>query len=280
VTLQWIEDSGSRAATIKRLGLKDTSTIDVRYKCLGTYNDLEVHNQANIFFSTNRFYSVNGMTFLVDSYDVQHLGGDAWEVAAHYVCEGATDQTRPDPMKRSRQFDTTGGTAHISAGFDERRYGSGAPDMKKAIAVDGDAVNGVDVTVPALQWSESYDVPHAAVSSAWIRGVAGLTGCVNSAAFRGFEAEEVLFVGCSGSQQWDQESGNGPWSLTFKFVASQNQTGLTIGDVNGVVKKGHDYLWVTYEKSVDSGFVVQRPKFVYCTRVYRKESFSALGIGS
>lgn len=281
MTLQWIEDSGSRAANIKRLGKKDKSTVSVRYKCLGTYDDAEVHQQCNAFFSTNRFYNVEGFIFLVESYDVTHLGGDAWEVTAHYESMGLEDaeQEQPEPFKRSRQFDTTGGTAHYSVGFEERRYGTNAPDMKKAIGVDGDSVNGVDVVVPALQWSESYDVPSTVITASWIRGVAGITGCINDASFRGFEAEEVLFLGCSGSQQWDTEKGDGPWSLTFKFSASQNQTDLSVGDLT-VEKKGHDYLWVTYDKSVANERVIQTPRHVYCTRVYRKANFSGLGIGT
>lgn len=280
MTIRWFEDSGSRSASVKRIGKRDTSTVDVRFKCLGTFSDLDVHNQANIFFSSNQYYTINGVSYLVDSYEVQHLGGDAWDVTAHYESLGEDDPQRPDPVKRTRQFDTAGGTAHVSVGFGERSYGDNPPDMKKAIGVDGETVHGVDIVVPALQWTESYDVANAYVNASYIRNVSGLTGCVNAGSFRGFEAEEVLFLGCSGSQQWDSERGDGPWTLTYKFVASKNETDLTIGEIDGVVKKGHDYLWVTYDTVVESDRAIQRPKHVYCTQVYRKKDFSILGIGS
>ena len=89
----------------------------------------------------------------------------------------------------------------------------------------------------------------------------------------------MLFVGCSGSQEWDDDKGRGPWSLSFRFVASKNVTGETIGDISGVNKKGHEYLWVRYEDAVDSNVLLKKPKAVYVNKVYRESSFSVLGIG-
>jgi hypothetical protein len=281
--MRWYEESGSRSATVNRLGTKQQSTCDIKFRMTGTYDDQVVHAQAVDFFNTNRFRIIAGMTFLVKSYDISHLGGEAWEVTAHYETNGEDDPERPEPLKRGRQFDTGGGTAHISVGFAERRYGENAPDMKKVVDFDGETVKGIDIVVPALQWSETYDVPTAKVTADWIRSVSDITGCINDAAFRGFEAEEVLFLGCSGSQQWDTEKGDGPWNLQFKFTASRTQTNLKIGDIENIEKKGHDYLWMLYEDSVNGnqGFStrVAKPKFVYTTRVYRKASFADIGIG-
>lgn len=285
MTVQWIEDTGSRQASIKRLGKKDKSTVDVKYKCLGALSDTEVHEIANQFFSANRFYSVLGKTLLVDGYEIQHLGGDAWDVTAHYESLGM-ESDEDEPLKRSRQFDTTGGTAHYSQAYSERRYPSDSPDQKKAIHVDSDSVKGVDVIVPALQWSETYDIPAAAVTDRYIKSVAQVTGTTNAARFRGFAAGEVLFVGCSGSQQWDQEKGDGPWSLTYKFSASPNagtdQTWgpLEIGDITGVEKRGHEYLWVRYEQAEQGGSIILKPQHVYVNAVYRESNFNLLGIGS
>jgi hypothetical protein len=106
-----------------------------------------------------------------------------------------------------------------------------------------------------------------------------VTGTTNSAAFRGFEAGEVLFVGCSGNQEWDDQKGRGPWSLSYRFVASKNITGDTIGSITGIAKKGHEYLWVRYEDAVDSSSLIKKPKAVYVNKVYKESNFSSLGIG-
>jgi hypothetical protein len=276
--LQWLEDAGSRSAKITRLGTKDKATLQVKFKCFGTFSDTEVHDQAAIFFNANRLYTAAGHIFLVQTYEIEHLGGDAWEVVAHYESMG-TDGDEPDPLKRSRSFDTTGQTTHMNAAYAERRYGENAPDMKGAIGVDADSVKGVDVITPALQWQEQYDVPSQFVGDSYIRAVADLTGKVNSGAFRGFDAGEVLFAGCSGSQQWDSEKGDGPWSLAYKFIASPNATNLSVGGIGGITKKGHEYLWVRYEDDVAQNTLLRKPKAVYVNEVYRSGDFGSLGLG-
>ncbi|NBT36224.1 MAG: hypothetical protein EBT03_11950, partial [Betaproteobacteria bacterium] len=272
--LTWVEDNASRSATIVRLGRKAASSYSKSYKVFGTTDDTEVHAEANGYITgTLAYWQYPGqpnVQLRAESYSVSYLGDNAWQVTISYEKQGADDDDQRDPLKRARSFDTSGGTQHItqaesgtaSSGVatdtPERRYGTNAPDMKGAIGVDGNSVNGVDIVVPALTWTESYDVPHSYVTSNWIKGVAALTGSVNNAAFRGFAAYEVLFMGASGSQEWDDERGNGPWSLQFKFVASPNVTGKTIGDVTGIEKKGHEYLWVRYEDAVDSDTLIKK----------------------
>ena len=279
--LVWIEDGDSRQATIVRKGKKATSSYVKSYKVFGTADDVQLHNAINAEVSQNGRYwqypGVAGMQLMAESYSVSFLGDNAWQVTINYAKDGANDGDAP--LKRARSFDTTGGTQHITQAYGETKFGTNAPDQQKAIGVDSNGVNGVDIVVPQLQWQESYDVPNAFVTDAYIRGVSGVTGTTNSGTFRGFQAGEVLFVGCSGSQEWDDEKGRGPWSLSFRFVASKNVTNETIGDISGVNKKGHEYVWVRYEESESSNQLIKKPKAVYVNKVYREEDFSALGIG-
>jgi hypothetical protein len=283
MSLVWVEDGDSRAATIVRRGKKATSTMTKSYKLFGTANDVEVHAAVNQQISTVgygwQYPGVSDAQLWAESYSIAFLGDNAWQVTINYEKTGAEPST-PDPMKRARSFDTTGGTKHMTQAEEERKYGTNAPDQQKAIGVDANGVNGVDVVVPALQWQESYDVPSAYVTSAYIRGLASVTGSTNSGSFRGFQAGEVLFLGCSGSQEWDDQKGNGPWALSYRFVASKNVTGKTIGSVSGIEKKGHEYLWVRYEDAVEGGSLLKKPKFVYVNKVYREEDFGQLGIGT
>lgn len=286
--LTWVEDNASRSATIHRLGKKAESTMSRSYKVFGTKNDVELHEEANKTISqTLAFWQYPGanVQLMAESYSVEYLGDEAWHVTINYSKDGA-DGDESDPLRKSRSFDTSGGTQHITQALAEARFGNGAPDQQLAIGVDGDNVNGVDIVVPALSWTETYDVPSKFVTSLYIRGVASLTGTVNNAAFRTFAAGEVLFLGASGSQDWDSQKGDGPWSLSYKFTASPNagagQTipAITIGAINNIEKKGHEYLWVRYEAAVDGNSLLKRPKFVYVNRVYRETDFSGLGIGT
>jgi hypothetical protein len=285
MALTWVEDGESRSATIVRRGRNATSSYVKSYKVFGTTNDVELHAAINAEISNGnygwQYPGVADAQLWAEQYSVEYLGDDAWQVQITYEKKGAEPQT-PDPMKRARSFDTTGGTQHKTQADSERRYGVNnfPADMQKAIGVDDNGVNGVDVVVPQLQWQEQYDVPNAYVTATYVRGLARVTGTTNNASFRGFEAGEVLFMGCSGSQEWDDQKGKGPWSLTYRFVASPNVTNETIGTITGIEKKGHEYLWVRYESSVSSNELLKRPKAVYVNRVYKESDFSQLGIGT
>jgi hypothetical protein len=281
MALTWIEDGDSRQATIVRKGKKATSSYKKSWKVFGTQDDTALHADINAKISASYAYwqypGVGDMQLRAESYSVSYLGDDAWQVQVDYVKEGAEYGT--DPLKRSRSFDTTGGTQHITQAFSETKYGTNAPDQQKAIGVDENGVNGVDIVVPQLQWTETYDVPNAYVTDGYIRGVSSVTGCTNISEFRGFDAGEILFVGCTGSQEWDDQKGRGPWTLSFRFIASRNTTNQTIGGVTGITKKGHEYLWVRYESASEGNVLIKKPKAVYVNQVYSEASFSILGIG-
>jgi len=300
--LVWVEDGDSRQATIVRRGKKAASTMTKSYKIFGTTDDVEVHAAVNQQISTVgygwQYPGVADTQLWAESYSISYLGDNAWQLTINYEKTGAEPAT-PDPMKRSRSFDTTGGTQHIVQAADGTvTFGSGssatvvttsgetkfppstAPSMSGAIGVDDNGVNGVDIVVPQLQWQEQYDVPNAYVTNGYIRGVAAMTGTLNNASFRGFSAREILFLGCSGSQEWDDQKGRGPWSLTYRFVASPNVTNQTIGTITSVNKGGHDYLWVKYEAATSGNDVIRKPKYVYVDKVYRDGDFSLLGIGT
>jgi hypothetical protein len=298
-TYTWIEDNSSRGATIHRLGRKATSTYRKSWKIFGSTDDSAVHADVNqTLWQSYMFWEFPGQPqnrLQAESYTLEYLGDQAWQLEVSYSKEGGESEEQRDPMKRSRSFDTGGGTQHVTQaiGSDafpngEQRFHTGspaAPDMFGAIGVDGDSVNGVDIIIPQLTWTESYDVPNQYVSTNYIKTVSSLTGTVNNAAFRTFAAGEVLFAGASGSQQWDSDKGDGPWNLSYKFIASPNQgsgktlPAITVGAVTNVEKDGHDYLWVRYEDSVANDTLFKQPKFVYVNKVYRRADFSQLGLG-
>lgn len=298
MTLTWIEDGDSRSATIHRLGKKSTATMQRSYKVFGTDDDVAVHADANTRISTLEpywNYPGTSVNLRAESYSISYLGDKAWQVTVSYEKIGADDDAQSEPKRRARSFDTSGGTTHITqcqaigsgATLDfEKRFPDGATNMSGAIGVTEDSVAGVDIVIPALNWTEVYDVPNKYVTSAYIKLVAGLTGTVNNGTFRTFQAGEVLFLGCSGSHEWDEEKGNGPWSLSYKFVASPNagpgQTipALSIGGITDITKKGHEYLWIRYQSKVDSDSLLQHPVGVYVNKVYRETNFSQLGIGT
>jgi len=211
---------------------------------------------------------VTGRILRPQRYKIDPQGsGDAWECSVEY------SSAVPDPDWGDWQFSTGGGTHHTTQSKSTRgRYPESATDHKGAIAVTENGVEGVDITSPVYTWSETYRVSGELVTAAYKAALFRLTGKVNNASWRGFEAEEILFQGARGATQGWDETGEAIWELAFEFAASQNAADLTVGDFTGITKKGWDYLWCKY----DSDNV---PTAVYVEKVYDTDDFLDLGIG-
>jgi hypothetical protein len=293
MAITWVEDNESRTATIVRPGRKATSTYVKSWKIFGSSDDTAVHNdivqQLNVralYWS----YPPGGGQLQADSYTLEYLGGDAWHLTVNYSKEGVEDEEQTGPIRRSRSFDTSGGQEHITQAIagkvSEKGKTPNLTDGDKVIGFDGQNVNGVDIIVPQLSWQENYEVPSSYVKAEYIKKVSQASGTTNNGEFRGFKAGEVLFLGCSGSQDWDREKGDGPWALSYKFAVSPNagadQTlpALTIGEIVNIEKKGHEYLNTYYEDDVRDNKIWKVPKIVWVHQVYRESNFADLGIGT
>lgn len=198
------------------------------------------------------------------------VGGNVWKGPAKYVA-----------LETEYTFDTTGGnqkmTQSLATVSSYAPAGLTAPDFKGAIGVSDDRVEGVDVPTGAFTWGETHQFQDATVTYSYQRTLALLSGrTYNSATFKGWSAGEVNFLGCSGVKRPDAL-----WSLTFKFAASPNQTGLSVGDITGISKLGWDYLWVRYADYSDTSAaaLVKRPVAAYVERVLTAADYSLLGIG-
>lgn len=95
--------------------------------------------------------------------------------------------------------------------------------------------------------------------------------------FKGLAAGECLFLGAAGSKRGDED-----WEITFRFAGSPNVTGLSVGPITGISKKGWEYLWVRYADVEDDNAkaLVKRPVAAYVEQVYDAGNFGALGIGT
>lgn len=129
--------------------------------------------------------------------------------------------------------------------------------------------------MPVYNFSETHYLDDWLVTDAYKAILFALTGKVNAAPWHGFAAGEVLFLGASGSKR-----SNGDWEITFRFAASPNVSGLTVGSITGISKEGWHYMWVRYADTEDAGSksVVKKPVAVYIERVYDYGDFSLLGI--
>lgn len=176
------------------------------------------------------------------------------------------------------QFETGGGLIHLTHSLATTKYPpSTAPDYNNAIEFDGETIKGTDIQAPVYNFSETHIVPAANVDGAYKLALFRCTGKVNNSSFKGFAAGECLFLGATGSARGDEA-----WEINYRFAASENVTGLTIGHITGIEKKGFQFLWVKWSTVADppSGTTRPYPEGVYVEDVYLTHNFANLGIGT
>lgn len=215
---------------------------------------------------------------------LEPVGPDVWDGEAIYSPYPLPAGSTPAETGQSvYSFDVSAGTQRVLQSREtissHAPGGATAPDFGGAIGVTADGIDGVDVVVPASQFAETHYISSAS-ADALRDAILDLTGKVNHATFKGRAAGEVLFLGASGSKRGGPDGED--YEITFRFAVSPNATGLSVGDITGIDKKGWEYLWVRYQDIVDddAGVVVKRPLAAYVERLYQSGDFAGLGIGT
>lgn len=260
------EKFASRASTTG-----SSASIDLVYTARGSNDDLEIKTAINTISPV----SYDGLPR--QSVTIEPVGDLLWEGTVRY---SLSSKTSPTPTGESTfSFDTGGGSRHITqslvtvSGY--APPGQTPPDFKGAIGVTEDSVDGVDITVPIYNFTETHYLPDTQVTDLYKGVLFSLTGKVNNALFRGFAAGECLFLGASGSKRSDSD-----WEISFRFASSPNATDLTVGEITGIAKKGWEYLWVRYADAVDdlAKTLIKKPAAAYVEQVYSYGDFVLLGI--
>ena len=207
----------------------------------------------------------------------ERVNATSWKVVARYETPEYDPVEPPEPVF---SFDTGGGTQHITQSLQTiSRHGPAATDkLGGAIGFDGENIEGVDIAIPVYNFSETHYKSAGSVSLSYRLALFRVTGTVNSSSFKGFAAGEVLFLGASGSRRGDDADDD--WEITYKFAAQQNRTGISVGEISGISKKGWEYLWVQYAPEVDTDHsqIVKKPVAVYIEKVYPDGNFGDLNI--
>lgn len=247
------------------------TTIETLWTIRGTTSELDARNALFQKAAATYYDSVADRSLVRLAHSVEQVGYSLWDASVFY-----------GPTRRNGfSFDTTGGTAHVTQSLSTRaKYapsGRQAADHKGAIGVTKDGtVEGVDIGVRALKFTETHDLPAATVTEAYVDMLAEASHKTNAQAWRTFAAESVKFLGATG-QSNDEAGAVVP--VTFHFEVSKHAT-LTIGDISGIEKRGWDYLWCQYEETEDAaaGQVAQNPIAVYVEKMSLTTDFNQFGI--
>jgi len=217
--------------------------------------------------------------------EIEGVSGGAWIGRVTFAPVEWQQPAEPEPGQTFFSFETGGATQHTTQSLQTiATYPDAAltPRFDGAIGVGENGVEGVDVEVPSFSFSVTYHVAPADMTSGYVMSLYNLTGKVNNAPFAvtpdigvtlSFAAGEVLFRGASGSKR---PSGN--WEIVGQFAASPNETGLSVGSITGIEKKGWEYLWVLYDEVEDQTVksLIQKPVAAYVEQVYKTADFAVL----
>jgi hypothetical protein len=233
--------------------------IDVPFVVTGCYNENTARAVAQASSSVFR----SGLWR--NNITATHEGNGVWKGSIHY------GQFQTAQGKWNLDFDTSGGTIRVTHSKAQRaKYGTDAPDTRAIGAHDGQ-VDGCDIVIPALKLTWSFNHPVMGMPMSRIKTLARFTGQTNSDEWMSFAAGELLFIGATGAMGSETET-----TVRYNFIASENATGLTIGSIAGIAKKGHDYLDVIWQDEVVGGKDVKTAKYVYSHRVYDETAFATL----
>lgn len=182
-------------------------------------------------------------------------------------------------------------TTHITKALAQTHYPSGVGeeehDTGDLIGDQGDEVEGCDIYEPHETYTETHWKDADEITQEYRETLRGIVGCVNDAAFKDYDAEELLFVGVN-----LRRSGRDQWQCTYRFLAGENledheEKDLEENMITGIAKKAWEYLWYRYgEKVVDLGSAsgethrYKGVKDVHVAQVYAKANFADLGIGT
>ena len=225
----------------------------------------------------------------LDSVKIKRRGPDVWDCEAQYRAQSQTQSGQPNyPFKVRTTLSITGEQAHITQSYDTvgaySADGGSPPDFGGAIGVTRDRVEGVDIVVPRIEYSEEFTWQWGQVNAAYLAILQNLAGKVNSGTFRGRAAGEVLFVGAEVNQSAGSPSET-ELTIAYRFAISPNVSNLQVGSITIPSKRGWDYLWVRYEQEVRPRMgggekLLLQPRYAYVEQVYQYADFGLLGIGT
>lgn len=167
-------------------------------------------------------------------------------------------------------FSTGGATYRLMHAKEQTSYGTSPVDIGDLINWNGQTADGIDVVGPRLSITIRKRMQGGIITLPYIRTVVGLTGKTNNAAYFGFAAGELLFLGADGSMV-----PGGDTELTFNFAAAPNVASATINGETVTDIGGHDYI---HTFVLPGSLGVPDVKGIYKARIYDSGNFADLRI--
>lgn len=220
--------------------------------------------------------------------DIEYKGGLLWYAKVRYVPGRPIRLRRAEPETGDYAFEFSAGgrTQHITQSLETISLtvtAGGTPsNLKGAIglSLDKKTLDGVDIQTAHFSFASTLYVDVDDMTTNYMEDLRGVVNHVNNAQFSidvsgvnlTFAAGELYLASVTGRIR----SGGDDWELRFNFQSSPNRTGITVGDMTGISKKGFEYLWVRYTNVVDANLLIPQPYSARVERVYETATFTDL----
>lgn len=198
-----------------------------------------------------------------------------WSLTANYASRSAS-QTQPklDVGEFSWRIRTTNAgsqkqtqsTALVAEVTAAANFAYTGTPLEKALGITGTEkggyeIEGVDKPTGSIVIDTTSVVSAADITAGYLVTIAAHAAqfSVNSLAWEGWAAETLRIMSYAAKPR-SADSGAAPdWDISLSFEFSPNLTGLVVGGLAPIDKKGHDYLDVLYARAVVSGLTVSKP---------------------
>ena len=267
-------------------GSNSNSTATVTYIVEGTEDDITACTSA-YEFAPDEFSEIPKKSASV----AERLTESAWKIEVNYGSESksSSGDSGSEDDEATMNFDCSAGTKHMTQAIEQICVYAGSGESKdssdEASAVpigwngkDGSESEaaGVDVSIGELRETYTKTMSKSKVTgTSWKRKVAELVGKVNSGSFKGWNAGEVMFLGCSYSAP---SKGSKKVSVSFHFAIRLNENKATVAGQNIGSKKGFEYLWALTDDEVRDGERKRKVRKIYKAVVCETDGFGGLGI--
>jgi hypothetical protein len=186
------------------------------------------------------------------------------------------------PRRTKTEFDFGSETQRMKYAYATTKYkaSSSLPDEDRHLAINwrkGEGVDGVDIPSPTFSVRITNQYAASEVNANYFAALAAARCTVNSDAFWGWEAGEVLFLGATGSHD---EGENYPWTITFSFAFNDNVSDADLPGITGVAKKGWEYLETVSADGLNTDVIEPALNYAFVHQVHKLTAFSALNVGA
>ncbi len=206
------------------------------------------------------------------------------ELSAVYATSDTSSSSSDEEEEETptMSFECSTGSMHVTTAIAQtRKYGT--KDAGMAIGWNGKSgedseVAGVDIPTAQLRETYTQTISSSKFTNDYKRKLAGVVSKVNSTAFKGWYAGEVMFMGWGYTAPTDDDADV---TVTFNFSIQMNETKVAFAGQTIDAKKGFEYIWVINKSKTDTtGIPSNEVEAIYVAQVCKTADFGVLGLGA